>query len=135
MSLRREEGRRMKDPKTLEALHQLKKIMQKTKNKRVYATVLHVSAFDMSRVIKFIAITKNGDVYNLNNIIHNITGYAHDRNYYGLRVYGSGMDMIFNTLYNVNAYAIDYKVIKTSKNKTKHDLYYNGVVDTNYWNI
>ena len=125
----------MKDQKVLDALHQLKKIMQKTKDRRVYASVLHVSSSGMSRVIKIIAITKNGDVYNLNNIIHNITGYKHDQNYYGLRVYGCGMDMIFNTLYNVNAYAVSYKVVKPSKNKTKHDLYYNGIVNSNYWDL
>ena len=124
-----------KNEKTLQALKQLKKIMQKTKNKRVYATVLHVSSSGMSRVIKFIAITKQGDVYNLNNLIHDITGYRHDNNYYGLRVYGCGMDMIFNTLYNVNAIAYAYKVVKTSKNINKHDICYCGLVDSNYWNI
>lgn len=124
-----------KDPTVLESLNQLKKIMKKCKDHRVYATVLHVSSTGMSRVIKFIAITNRGDVYNLNNIIHNITGYKHDNNYYGLRVYGCGMDMIFNTLYVVNSIAINNKVIKKSKNRDNHDLRYNGLVNTNYWNI
>lgn len=124
-----------KNEKTLQALKQLKKIMQKTKNKRVYATVLHVSNTGMSRVIKFIAITKKGDVYNLNGLIHDITGYRHDNNYYGLRVYGCGMDMIFHTLYNVNAIAYSYKVIKASKHKNRHDIYYKGLIDSSYWNI
>lgn len=124
-----------KDPRVLQALKQLKEIMQKTKNKRVYATVLHVSNTGMSRVIKFIVITRNGNVLNINNLIHEITGYKHDSNYYGLRVYGCGMDMAFNTLYNVNAIAYSYKVIKTSKKTDKHDIYYRGLVDSNYWNI
>ena len=124
-----------KNNDVLVALNQLKEIMQKTKNKRVYATVLHVSNTGMSRVIKFIAITKQGDVYNLNNLIHRITGYKHDPNYYGLRVYGCGMDMIFHTLYNVNSIAYAYKVIKTSKNIDKHDIYYEGLVNSNYWSI
>ena len=124
-----------KNIETLEALYQLKKIMKKTKNKRVYATVLHVSNTGMSRVIKFIAITKRGNVYNITDLISKITGYHWDRSYYGVRVYGCGMDMVFNTLYNVNAIAYSYKVIKTSKNKDKHDIYYDGLVDSNYWNI
>ena len=119
----------------LEALHQLKKIMQHTKDKRIYASVIHVSATGMSRVIKFYTITKNGSLYNLNGLINNITGYAWDKNYYGLRVYGCGMDMIFNTLYNVNCIAAHYHVIKTSKKKTKHDLYYSGLVNSNYYSF
>ena len=125
----------MRNAETLQALKQLKNIMQKTKNKRVYATVLHVSNTGMSRVIKFIVITRSGNVFNINDLIHRITGYKHDNNYYGLRVYGCGMDMVFNTLYNVNAIAYSYKVIKTSKNMDKHDIYYRGLVDSNYWNI
>ena len=124
-----------KNIETLEALYQLKKIMKKTKNKRVYATVLHVSNTGMSRVIRFIAITKRGNVYNITDLIRKITGYHWDRSYYGIRVYGCGMDMVFNTLYNVNAIAYSYKVIKTSKNKDKHDIYYDGLIDSNYWNI
>lgn len=107
---------------TLQALKQLKEIMQKTKNKRVYATVLHVSNTGMSRVIKFMVVTRRGNVLNINNLIHRITGYKHDNNYYGLRVYGCGMDMIFNTLYNVNCIALNYHVIKTSK-KTRQSLF------------
>lgn len=123
------------DQNRLEALQKLKEIMNKTENKRVYATVLHVSNTGMSRVIKFIAITKRGHVYNLNELIHRITGYAWDRNYYGLRVYGCGMDMVFNTLYNVNCIAKSYHVIKTSKNKDNHDLRYEGLVNSNYYSI
>lgn len=124
-----------KNNNVLEALNQLKKVMQKCDNKRVYATVLHVSATGMSRVIKFIAITKRGRVYNLNEMIHRITGYAWDHNYYGLRVYGCGMDMIFNTLYNVNCIAINYRVIKTSKKRDNHYLRYEGLVNSNYYSI
>lgn len=126
---------KQKNTNVSDALHQLKNIMDKTKNKRVYATVLHVSNTGMSRVIKFIAITKRGSVLNITDLIHRITGYNWDRSYYGLRVYGCGMDMVFNTLYNVNVIAAQYHIIKTSKKKTKHDLYYSGLVDSNYWNI
>lgn len=127
--------KKAKNPTVLESLNQLKKIMNHCDNKKVYATVLHISSTGMSRVIKFIAITKRGKVYNLNNIIHNITGYAWDRSYYGLRVYGCGMDMIFNTLYNVNCIAINYNVVKKSKNKNDHYLRYDGLVNSNYYSI
>lgn len=121
--------------KTLEALNQLKKIMKKCKNKRIYAAVLHVSGSGMSRVITFKAIDKRGNLYNVNELIHQITGYKWSNNYYGLTVHGCGMDMIFNTLYNVNCIAINYGVIKKSKNKNNHFLRYEGLVNSNYWSL
>ena len=124
-----------KNFKKLEALNQLKKIMQKCKDKRIYAMVLHVSNSGMSRTITFKAIDKHGNLYNVNELIHRITGYAWSNSYYGLRVYGCGMDMIFNTLYNVNCIAINYGIIKASKNKDNHFLRYEGLVNSNYWSL
>lgn len=121
-----------KDVARLQALKQLKKIMLKCKDKRCYASVLHVSSSGMSRVIHFVAITKRGDVYNLDGMIHNITDYNFDNNYYGLRVGGCGMDMIFHVLYTVNTYARIYNVIKKSNNKDAHYLQYNGLINTSY---
>lgn len=118
--------------KKLEALNQLKKVMLKCKDKKCFVIVKSVSSSGMSRVIHFVAITKNGDIYNLDGMIHNITGDNFDRNYNGLRVYGCGMDMIFNTLYNLNSYALTYNVIKTSKKKDRHSLQYNGIINTYY---
>lgn len=121
-----------KDASKLEALHQLKNVMRKCKDKRCFAQVTHVSSSGMSRVIHFVAITKRGDIYNLDGMIHRITGYNFDNNYNGLRVYGCGMDMIFNTLYNLNSYACMYNVIKTSKKHNAHELQYNGIINTYY---
>lgn len=121
-----------KDTDTLQALKQLKNIMQKCKDKRVYARVTHVSNTGMSRDIHFIAITKRGSVYNIDGLIHRITGYQWARVGSGLHVGGCGMDMIFHVLYTVNTIAKSYHVVKTSKNMTSHDLYYNGLVNSNY---
>jgi len=118
----------------LEALKQLKKYMKLTKNNRVYARVVSVSRSGMSRVITFHATTKKGDMIQLNGLINRITGDSWS-GYDGIRVYGCGMDMIFNTLYVINGYAINYGVVRVSKNKTLRDLHYNGLVDTNYWSF
>lgn len=118
--------------KKLEALNQLKNVMLKCKDKKCFVIVESVSSSGMSRVIHFVAITKNGDIYNLDGMIHNITGDNFDRNYNGLRVYGCGMDMIFNTLYSINSYARIYNVVKTSKKRSAHDIQYNGIINTNY---
>ena len=121
-----------KDIAKIEALKQLKKIMSRCKDKRCYAIVLHVSASGMSRVIHFAAITKQGAFYNLDGMIHRITGYNFDNNYNGLRIGGCGMDIIFNTLYNINSYARIYNIIKTSKKHNAHDIQYYGLINTNY---
>lgn len=123
------------NPEILQALKQLKKYMQKTKDKRVYAMVTHVSSSGMSRDITFRIVTKTGDLLRIDPLIKKITGYRWATNYNGIHVCGCGMDMIFNTLYNVNAIAAHYGIIKKSKNKNNHDLYYNGLVDSNYWSL
>lgn len=123
---------KQKNKKKLEALNQLKNVMLKCKDKKCFAIVKSVSSSGMSRVIHFVAITKNGDIYNLDNMIHKITGDNFNKDYNGLRVYGCGMDMIFNTLYNVNSYARIYNVVKTSKKRSAHDIQYNGIINTNY---
>ena len=114
------------------ALKQLKDIMKKCKDKKCFAIVTHVSNSGMSRNIHFMAITKRGDMYNLDGFIHRITGYSFSSNYEGLRIGGCGMDMIFNTLYNLNSYALMYNVIKVSKKKDRHSLQYNGIINTYY---
>ena len=113
-------------------LKQLKDIMKKCKDKKCFATVTHVSNSGMSRNIHFVAITKKGDIYNLDALIHRITGYPFSSNSDGLRISGCGMDMIFNTLYNLNSYALMYNVIKTSRKKDRHSLQYNGIINTYY---
>lgn len=119
----------------LQALLELKKTMSKVKDKRVYAMVTHVSSSGMSRDITFRVVTKKGELLRIDPLIKKITGYRWANNYSGLHVDGCGMDMIFNTLYIVNSYAIDYRVIKKSNKKTSHDLQYEGLVNSNYWSL
>lgn len=121
-----------KDVAKIDALKQLKNIMRQCHNKRCFTIVNHVSSTGMSRVIHFVAITKRGGVYCLDGLIHKITGYKFDNSYNGLRVYGCGMDMIFNTLYVLNSYARNYNIIKPSKKHDAHDIQYNGVINTSY---
>ena len=121
----------MKKNDVLLALKQLKEIMQRCKDKRCYAIVRRVSSSGMSRTVHFAAIDKKGNYYNIDNMIHRITGYKYD-NFDGLRVGGCGMDMIFNTLYIVNSYALQYGIVKKTKKKDKHYQQYHGVINTSY---
>lgn len=120
---------------TLQALLQLKNIMRKAKDKRVFAMVTHVSSSGMSRDITFRVITKKGELLRIDPLIKKITGYSWGADFRGIHVCGCGMDMIFNTLYIVNSIAIKYRVIKKSSKKTSHDLQYEGLVNSNYWSL
>ena len=81
----------------IKALKDIKRIVSKCENKRVYADVTHVSASGMSRNIKFAAITKKGDYRPLTWYIAKALGYNLQQDG-TIKVYGCGMDMIFNTL-------------------------------------
>ena len=114
-----------------EALRELKHLC---KGSRIYARVNHVSSSGMSREITFRVLKKNS-LYNITGLIQKITGYSWGRSWDGIRVGGCGMDMIFNTLYVVNCVGIRYGIIKKSKNRTDHELRYNGIVNTTYWSL
>ena len=122
------------DLERIAAIKELKKLLPK--NKRVYARVVRVSNSGLSRVVHFATI-KNNKLYNLDGYINKITRdpFCEVVGGWGLRISGCGLDVIFNALYNVNCWAIRYRIIKASKNKNLHDLRYNGIVDSNYWNM
>lgn len=118
----------------IQYLRELKEIMEKNaKTNKIYATVKTVSRSGMSRTICFYYVSKDGYIYNLNYKISKILGYKLTDN--GVRVGGCGMDMIFHCLYVVNRYAVSYGIVRQSKNKNKGDLYYNGLVNTNYFSL
>lgn len=119
--------------KQLENLVNLKEAMDNSINRRIYATVTRVSASGESRSVKFYYVDKGGNIYNLNKCISNIMGYRLTDN--GVRIGGCWMDVIFNTLYNINALAEHYGLITTDDTHNKQDLYYNGIVNTNYWSL
>lgn len=85
-------------------------------NAKTVASVKHVSASGMMRVISFTGYyVSKGKLYsiNLTHYIEAINGYTIDRNTYGVRVGGCGMDMIFNTLYNLFQATHDEKFKRT----------------------
>jgi len=74
---------------------------------KTFASVKHVSSTGMSRVIAYTGVyTEKGRIkdFNLTWYIHVLTGanVTPSGQPYGVRVYGCGMDMIFNTLYNLH---------------------------------
>ena len=121
----------LKKLKIIQELRDLKRLLKSCKNNKVIATVKHVSKSGMSRIISFsIQDKKTGFLYSLNYSFSKILGYTLTND--GLRVGGCGMNMIFHCLYCVNSSAFYNKVIRVTKNKTRHDLLYSGLVDTSY---
>ena len=116
--------------KDLERIEILKELKKDLKNKKIIATVKSVSRSGMSRIITFNYYNKKHYLYNIDYKISKLLNYRLTD--HGVSVGGCGMDMIFHVLYSINSLAINYGVIKKSAKKSKHDLYYNGLVNTNY---
>lgn len=98
----------------------------KKRGVRLVFTDLKASASGMSRTFKIYVITKKGEMLNITYLISNIYGsYTNEGK---LRVYGCGMDMLFETCYQINCFLHRYKGHKTYN----HDKAYHGYVDTFY---
>lgn len=66
---------------------------------QVYARVESVAKSGMSRTISFYTI-EGGELRNITGAIGEVVGHSRDRRTGGLRVRGSGADMIWRTLYS-----------------------------------
>lgn len=95
---------------------------------RLLFSSLEPSKSGMSRKFKIHVITKNGELYNLTWIIANIMNYTFTKDG-KIRVYGCGMDMLFNTCYELNNKIANYIDKEYTYN---HDIAYHGYVDTMY---
>ena len=105
----------------------LKKGVRKDSNKNVMLTynIIRVSNSGMSRVIDVFVETKEG-IVNINRYIQVINGEQFTNDYH-IRIYGCGMDMLFNTSYTLNQEA---KYLDNYKGKKKDN--YNYIVSTYY---
>lgn len=122
--------------KTNQDIERLLEILKTCKNKRGYDnkkrgvrlifTNLKASSSGMSRTFEIHVIDKNGDMLNLTYIISRVLKDTYTSNG-KIRVYGCGMDMLFDTCYRINCAIQNYK-----KGKYNHDKAYHGWVDTSY---
>ena len=110
--------------KRLEDLETLKTILKGT-DKRLTFTNLKASQSGMSRTFE-IYVNKKGQLINVTHLIASITDNTYT-NQGKMRIYGCGMDMLFETCYQVNCQALYLK-----GKKYNHDKAYHGVVDTYY---
>ena len=114
-----------------EAIKELKEIIKKgidkdmQKNVKITYTIKRVAPSGMSRVIDCYINTKNG-LININRYIKIINEETMTNDGY-IRVYGCGMDMLFNTSYTLNQEA---KYLDNYKGKKKDC--YNYLVSTYY---
>lgn len=122
--------------KNNENINRLLDILKTCKNKKDYNgkkrgvrlifANLKASQSGMSRTFTIHVINKDGDMLDLTYIISKILKdtYTKDGK---MRVYGCGMDMLFDTCYRLNC-SIEYYKHK----RYNHDKAYHGYVDTSY---
>lgn len=113
-------------------------IMKQCKNRKDYNgkkkgvqlifTDLKPSTTGMSRTFKVYVTTKQGDLLNVTYIIAKMLKdtYTSDGK---IRVYGCGMDMLFDLCYRINVH-FWYSVKKHKK--YNHNFSYHGIVNTSY---
>lgn len=126
----------MINKKTNENIERLLEILKTCKNKKDYHnkkrgvrlifTNLKASQSGMSRTFEIHIINKNGELLNITWLVSKILKdtYTKDGK---IRVYGCGMDMLFDTCYRINETICFYKI-----GKYDHDKAYHGWVDTSY---
>lgn len=106
----------------------LKQIEELTKdNKRLLFANLKASQSGLSRTFEIYAQTKDGLV-NITYKVAKITDNTYT-NKGKMRIYGCGMDMLFETCYQLNS-----AYIRLNGLEQNHDLQYRGLVDT-YYNL
>lgn len=116
----------MKKEKQMEDLKSLKKLLKGT-NKKLTFTDLKASQSGMSRTFKIYVVKKN-EMIDVTRLVANITENTYT-NQGKMRIYGCGMDMLFETCYQINCQAR-----YLSGKKYDHDFAYHGVVET-YYNL
>ena len=106
----------------------LKQIEELTKdNKRLVFANLKASQSGLSRTFEIYAQTKEGLV-NITQKVAKITDNTYT-NKGKMRIYGCGIDMLFETCYQLNSAHIMLNGLERT-----HDLQYHGLVDT-YYNL
>ena len=94
-------------------------------NKRLVFTNLKPSQSGMSRTFNIYAQTKNGLV-DITQLVASITENTYT-NKGKMRIQGCGMDMLFETCYQLNSAWIHLNNLEYT-----HDNQYNGLVETHY---
>lgn len=126
-----------KERKTNEQTERLIAILKQCKNEKDYQgnkkgvkiifTDLQASQSGLSRKFKMYVVNKKGEMLNITYLVAKTLKetYTNDDR---IRVYGCGMDMLFNTCYELNCTLWKYKGHK----KYNHEKAYHGYVDTSY---
>ena len=114
----------MKKELRLQKLETLKKYLEGTNKKLIFSN-LKPSQSGMSRTFN-IHIVKDNQIIDITKLVADITENTYT-NQGKMRIYGCGMDMLFETCYQINQVAR-----YLSDKEYDHDFAYHGVVETSY---
>lgn len=113
----------MKKQTKKEYLERLEELLKD--NKRLVFTNLKPSQSGMSRTFNIYAQTKNG-IVDITYLVANITDNTYT-NKGKMRIMGCGMDMLFETCYQLNG-----AYIRLNNLEYTHNNQYHGLVETSY---
>lgn len=116
----------MKKEERLKKIETLKGLLEGTDKKLTFSN-LKPSQSGMSRTFN-ISIIKNNQAIDITKLVADITDNTYT-NKGKMRIYGCGMDMLFETCYQINQVARYLNGLEYD-----HDFAYNGIVQT-YYNL
>jgi len=85
-----------------DAREKLRKLFRGRKDKMVYVTLRHVSRSGMYRVIG-VFIVRDGRPRDIGPWVAKALDWGYDRDWYGVKVGGAGMDMGFHLVYELSS--------------------------------
>ena len=120
-----------KEKENKENMQKLIEILKKCNNKdkkgvMLTFTNLKASKSGMSRTFNIYCTTKKGDLLNITYLVAKITENTFTNNY-KMRINGCGMDMLFETCYQLNC-----AINRLKGKKYNSDIAYHGYVNTTY---
>lgn len=110
-----------------ENLQKLIELLEGEKRELIF-TDLKASSSGMSRTFR-VYVINNNELVNVTYLISSITENTFTKDG-KMRIYGCGMDMLFETCYLLNCYSAKLQGIKAD-----HDYCYTGLVNANHYQL
>lgn len=82
-------------------IENFKNILAESNSPNVYYIMRRVSKSGMSRVVSFYYFSSDGHCHNLDKLISQLGGFTFNEKYAGVRVHGTGMNMVWYCLYRL----------------------------------
>lgn len=78
-----------------------REVLSRARSPKIYYVLRRVSKSGMSRVISFYYFSEDGQCHCLDQLISQLAGFTYNEKLRGVRVHGTGMNMVWYCLYRL----------------------------------